>query len=114
MVVRIHQNLRYKHIDVKTTILILDPCPTKSYSRIRHKKRSFWGQTSSLERLLALTHGIYAIVLTLLFWTSKFLRRPPPFIALESICLAFVNIHAALGIWMLVPMWAALKLLVRG
>ncbi|HBP87173.1 MAG TPA: TMEM175 family protein [Nitrospirales bacterium] len=39
-------------------------------------KGLFWGQTSSLERLLALTDGIYAIVLTLLVLDLKIPEAP--------------------------------------
>jgi uncharacterized membrane protein len=40
------------------------------------RKGLFWGQTSSLERLLALTDGIYAIVLTLLVLDLKIPEAP--------------------------------------
>ncbi len=38
---------------------------------------------------------------------------PAPFVALGSIGLAFINIHAALVIWVLAPIWAILLLMVR-
>ena len=42
-------------------------------------------------------------------WTSPnwWIDYPAPFVALGSIGLAFINIHAALGIWLLAPVWAA-------
>jgi uncharacterized membrane protein len=48
-------------------------------------------------------------------WTAPnwWMDYPAPFIALGSICLAFIHIHAALGIWLFVPMWAALLLVFR-
>ncbi|MEX2493235.1 MAG: TMEM175 family protein [Nitrospirales bacterium] len=48
-------------------------------------------------------------------WTAPnwWIDYPAPFIALGSIGLAFLNIHAALAIWVLAPMWAALLVLFR-
>ena len=40
------------------------------------RKGLFWEQPSSLERLLALTDGIYAIVLTLLVLDLKIPQNP--------------------------------------
>jgi uncharacterized membrane protein len=40
------------------------------------RKGLFWGQSNSLERLLALTDGIYAIVLTLLVLDLKIPEAP--------------------------------------
>jgi hypothetical protein len=38
---------------------------------------------------------------------------PTPFIALGSVSLAFINIPAALGIWLLTPIWAVTVLVFR-
>lgn len=38
---------------------------------------------------------------------------PAPYIALGSIGLAFLNLHAALGIWLVAPLWAILLLMFR-
>jgi uncharacterized membrane protein len=48
-------------------------------------------------------------------WTSPnwWIDYPAPFIALGSICLAFVNIPAALGVWLLALLWGGLLLAFR-
>lgn len=48
-------------------------------------------------------------------WTAPnwWMDYPAPFIAIGSICLAFINIPVALGIWLLAPMWVALLLVFR-
>lgn len=48
-------------------------------------------------------------------WTAPnwWMDYPAPFIALGSIGLAFINISAALAIWLLAPIWAALVLVIR-
>jgi uncharacterized membrane protein len=48
-------------------------------------------------------------------WTAPnwWIDYPAPFIAIGSICLAFINITAALGFWFLTPIWVALLLVFR-
>jgi uncharacterized membrane protein len=48
-------------------------------------------------------------------WTAPnwLMDYPAPFIALGSVSLAFINIPAALGIWLLTPIWAVTVLVFR-
>ncbi len=48
-------------------------------------------------------------------WTAPnwWIDYPAPFIAIGSICLAFINITAALGFWFLTPIWVILLVLFR-
>jgi hypothetical protein len=48
-------------------------------------------------------------------WTAPnwWMDYPAPFIALGSIGLAFINISAALAIWLLAPIWAVTVLVFR-